>query len=69
MSGSTWNTKEGYKSEQDQCSGEHGEGDNQILNILLSSPKRAFFQRYIGCSCVDHKLNTYPAKCIHMSAV
>lgn len=39
MSGTTWNTKKEYNSEQDQCSGDHGEGENQIVNFLPSSPK------------------------------
>lgn len=39
MSGTTGNAKKGYNREQDQCSEDHGEGDNQIANFLPSSPK------------------------------
>lgn len=46
-SDSTRNTEKGNESEQDQRSGEHADGDNQIMNFLPSSPKRTVFQRCV----------------------
>lgn len=47
MSGTTWNSEEGHSSEQDQGSEGHQGRDNQVMNLLPSSPNRAAFQRYI----------------------
>lgn len=56
-------------SQWDQQHWDHGEGDNQTLDFLPSSPSRAVFQRSIWCRCAEHRLHTHLAKQIHVGAV